>query len=278
MLQIEVELGQCNSAKTITFVCAMLSSAYNADTVAAFIQGARRLLVLTGAGMSAESGVPTFRGQDDSLWARFDPQQLATEEAWRADPALVWGWYRWRMAIVAQAQPHAGHHALVRLAGLKSTTLATQNVDDLHQRAGSEVAAHVHGRLSALRCGDCGQAWHGLLPPIDVQAPTQRLTPPVCAACGGAVRPGVVWFGEALPAADWARAESAADAADLVLVIGSSGLVYPAAGLPLRAKERGAYVVEINPEPSALSARADLHWRDSAAVALPLLLQRWPAG
>ncbi|WP_295915097.1 NAD-dependent deacylase [uncultured Xanthomonas sp.] len=252
----------------------MLSSAYNAETVAAFLHGARRLLVLTGAGMSAESGVPTFRGQDDSLWSRFDPEQLATEDAWRADPALVWGWYRWRMAIVAQAQPHAGHLALARLAEVRHTTLVTQNVDDLHQRAGSEVAAHVHGRLSALRCSDCGQPWRGLLPPIDVHTPSQRLVPPVCAACGGTVRPGVVWFGEALPAAEWARAQSAAAAADLVLVIGSSGLVYPAASLPLQAKERGACVVEINPEPSALSARADLHWRDSAAVALPLLLQQ----
>jgi NAD-dependent deacetylase len=230
-----------------------------------------RLCVLTGAGMSAESGVPTFRGTHDSLWSRFDPMRMATAEAWRADPGLVWAWYRWRMERVRGAQPHAGHRALATLAERHPhVSLVTQNVDDLHQRAGSTVHAHVHGSLFALRCFDCGQPHAG---DLDAYAPDAERVPPMrCARCGGGIRPGVVWFGEALPEPAWAAATAAAAGCALMLVVGTSGLVHPAAGLPGLARRSGALVVEINPEPTAISREAHHAWRATAAQALPLLL------
>lgn len=246
-----------------------------AKTLAPLIAGAESVAVLTGAGMSAESGIPTFRGQHNSLWSQFDPQQLATADAWRADKALVWGWYRWRMALVQHAKPHAGHIALAKLAAHASIALLTQNVDDLHERAGSPVTAHVHGSLFALRCFDCAHAYTQPLEPIDPQAAVLRMTPPTCTYCGGDIRPGVVWFGEALPEYAWSRAEAAADRCDLMLVIGTSGLVYPAAGLPALASANAARakVVEINPDTTALTPHVDMHWRTTAADALPLLLK-----
>lgn len=225
--------------------------------------------VLTGAGMSAESGIPTFRGTHDSLWSRFDPMRLATAEAWREDPALVWGWYRWRMQGVRDAQPNAGHRALAALAGRVPLSLVTQNVDDLHERAGSIVDAHVHGSLFALRCFACGRAHDG--PLDDYVDGAQRVEPMRCTGCGDRIRPGVVWFGEALPDDAWDAATEAATGCTLMLVVGTSGLVCPAAGLPALARRRGAVVVEINPEPTALSAQADHVCRGTAAVALPLL-------
>jgi len=225
--------------------------------------------VLTGAGMSAESGIPTFRGTHDSLWSRFDPARLATADAWREDPALVWGWYRWRMQRVRDAQPNAGHHALADLARRVPLSLVTQNVDDLHERAGSVVDAHVHGSLFALRCFACGRAHDG---PLDEYVDgAERAEPIRCMACGDRIRPGVVWFGEALPHHAWNAATDAATRCRLMLVVGTSGLVYPAAGLPTLARRHGATVVEINPEATALSADADHVWRATAAQALPML-------
>ncbi|MEL1263387.1 NAD-dependent deacylase [Pseudoxanthomonas putridarboris] len=242
-----------------------------ASAVARRVDEAGRVCVLTGAGMSAESGVPTFRGTQDSLWSRFDPMRLATADAWRADASLVWAWYRWRMRIVRQAQPHAGHRALAALARRHPcVSLVTQNVDDLHERAGSTVNAHVHGSLFALRCFDCGLAYDG--PLGDFLSDAQRVPPMACPACGGGIRPGVVWFGEALPDDAWDAATDAARRCDLMLVVGTSGLVHPAAGLPALARRHGATVVEINPEPTALSGEADHVWRATAAEALPGLL------
>jgi len=236
--------------------------------------GPRRVCVLTGAGMSAESGVPTFRGGGDSLWSRFDPMELATAAAWRRDPALVWAWYRWRMQLVREAAPNAGHVALAQLQqrGV-ALGIVTQNVDDLHERAGAEVAAHVHGELFALRCFACARPHAEPLP--DYVAGAERMPPPHCMHCGGDVRPGVVWFGESLPDAPWQRAQAAAIAADLVLVVGTSGLVMPAAGLPALARRHGAVVVEINSEPTPLSPEVDHVWRTTAAQALPQLLAVW---
>jgi NAD-dependent deacetylase len=250
------------------------------DTVPAAIADALRrtidtggsVSVLTGAGMSAESGIPTFRGTHDSLWSRFDPMRLATAGAWRKDPALVWGWYRWRMQRVRDAQPNAGHRALAALAQHVPLSLVTQNVDDLHERAGSVVDAHVHGSLFAPRCFACGRAHEG--PLDDYVDGVQRVEPMRCTACGDAIRPGVVWFGEALPDDAWDTATDAATRCALMLVVGTSGLVYPAAGLPALARRHGATVVEISPEPTALSADVDHVWRTTAAQALPLLLDR----
>nr|WP_298125866.1 NAD-dependent deacylase [uncultured Pseudoxanthomonas sp.] len=239
------------------------------DVLRRTIDSGGHICVLTGAGMSAESGIPTFRGSHDSLWSRFDPMRLATAGAWREDPALVWGWYRWRMQLVREAQPNAGHRALAELARRVPLWLVTQNVDDLHERGGSVVDAHVHGSLFALRCFACAHAHEG---PLDEYVgDAQRVEPMRCVACGDRIRPGVVWFGEALPDDAWATAVDAATRCALMLVVGTSGLVYPAAGLPALARRHGAIVVEINPEPTALSADADHVWRATAAQALPLL-------
>lgn len=236
------------------------------------LRAARRPLLLTGAGMSAESGIATFRGGEAGLWSRFDPMQLATPEAFDSDPALVWAWYRWRMAGIAAAQPHAGHRALAELATLKSgLVLVTQNVDDLHERAGSIEVLHLHGEIAATRCRRCGSAQRVDIDPDWARAPLLRAEPPPCLRCGGLLRPGVVWFGESLPESTFAAAERAAKAADLVLVIGTSGLVYPAAGLPDIAPD-ACPRYEINPQPSALSARMGGLWRASAGTALPRLL------
>jgi len=226
--------------------------------------------VVTGAGMSAESGIPTFRGTHDSLWSRFDPMTLATETAWRTDRALVWGWYRWRMALVANAQPNAGHLALARMADAVDMQLVTQNVDDLHERAGSTVAAHVHGSLFALRCFGCGRGHDALLEPLVPEAAPLRAAPPSCVYCQGDVRPGVVWFGESLSEDAWQRAVAATRCA-VMLVVGTSGLIQPAASLPALARRQGAYVVELNPARSALSETVDAHWPLTAAQGLPLL-------
>ena len=230
------------------------------------------LTVLTGAGMSAESGLATFRDAQTGLWANQDPASLATPEAWEADPARVWAWYRWRMTLMTRAQPNAGHRALAEWSEVGDAHLwvVTQNVDDLHERAGSDVLAHLHGSIFALRCSRCGQDADAVGEPLT--EPVERLDPPVCVHCGGLVRPGIVWFGEALPQDALERAEAATLSADLVLVIGTSGIVYPAAGLPIMAHHRGVPVVGINPEETDLSDIATATWRVPAGEALPALL------
>lgn len=232
-----------------------------------WVDTARTIFVLTGAGVSAESGVPTFRDALTGLWARFDPEELATEEAFRRQPALVWQWYEHRRALVSTARPNPAHYALAALAGQKSTTLVTQNIDGLHQRAGSEHVVELHGNLFANKwldgCGRCDT-----VPAIPGE-------PPHCALCGAMMRPGVVWFGEDLPRVARFRADHAAQNCDLCLVVGTSGLVYPAAALPGLAKEHGARVLLVNPEPSALDATADLVLSAPAGQCLPML---WPQG
>ncbi len=233
---------------------------------------ATTICVLTGAGMSAESGIPTFRDAQVGLWARFDPQELATPAAWEQDPAQVWAWYAWRAGLVQRASPNAGHRALAnwqRRPGV-SLQIATQNVDDLHERAGATVLAHVHGSLFALRCAACAAPSPTAYP--QVLEPVARLDPPVCRVCPGRIRPGVVWFGEALPEEEFQAAVDAAQQADLVVVVGTSGLVYPAAALPVLAAESGVPVVELNPHPSAVGEVASVSWRVPAAVGLPHLV------
>lgn len=240
--------------------------------VLAAVRAARRVVVLTGAGMSAESGIPTFRGAEGSLWEEFDPVTLASQEGWDAEPELVWAWYAWRMGLVRRAAPNAGHEALARWAdaGAAQVLIATQNVDDLHERAGSGVLAHVHGSLFALRCSVCGEPYEG---EVDIpDEPVQRLEPEVCEACGEYVRPGVVWFGEMLPHGAFDACVDAVLDADLVLVVGTSGIVYPFASLPDLARGHGACVVEINPTGTDLSAGLDHTWRTTAARGLPALV------
>ncbi|GAB48909.1 SIR2 family NAD-dependent protein deacylase [Mobilicoccus pelagius] len=236
-------------------------------------RAARRVTVLTGAGMSAESGVPTFRGAEGSLWEEFDPIALASPKGWDEDPELVWAWYAWRMGLARGVDPNAGHRALAQwaAAGDAEVVIATQNIDDLHERAGSDVLAHVHGSLFAVRCSMCDAPYTG---EVDIPAePVQRLEPPLCEECGEYVRPGVVWFGEMLPEGAFDAAVDACLETDLVLVVGTSGIVYPFASLPDIARGHGVPVVEINPADTELSEGVDHVWRATAATALPALVE-----
>ncbi len=198
------------------------------------MRNARRIAVLTGAGVSAESGIPTFRG-NGGLWKQYRAEDLATPEAFARDPKLVWEWYDWRRGLIAGARPNAGHIALAELESRSPNfTLITQNVDDLHERAGSKNVLHVHGSIWKLCCLACGRESE------DMRSPLPEIPP--CCVCGGLLRPGVVWFGESLPRAIWEQAEQAARLADILLVVGTSAVVYPAAGLIHCAKE----VIEVN--------------------------------
>lgn len=236
------------------------------------IGGAEWITVFSGAGMSAESGIGTFRDAQTGLWERFDPTQLASPEGWDDDPDLVWGWYQWRARQVRDAAPNAGHHALAELGRSRSVMIVTQNVDDLHERAGSGSVCHLHGSLFAPRCSRCGAPYEGR--DADPSGATgEPMEPPTCPVCLSAIRPGVVWFGENLPADAWTAAESAIRGAQVVVVIGTSGVVYPAAALPERAAAAGIPVIECNPEPSALTPITTASLRISAAVGIPAMVR-----
>lgn len=238
------------------------------ETVKPWIDEARRIAVLTGAGMSAESGVPTFRDALTGLWAQFNPEDLATEAAFRAHPARVWDWYAERRSAFNTVEPNAGHRALAAFARHHPgrLTLITQNVDGLHQRADHVDAIALHGNIAQDHWLDTPRA---CCLPGSVAAGR----PPSCAVCGNLRRPSVVWFGEPLPAAALAAGEAAARACDLMLVVGTSGVVYPAAGLALTAHQRGARVVIINPDATDLDPVADVCLREPAARCLPPLLE-----
>jgi NAD-dependent deacetylase len=232
---------------------------------ARLLGAAQRVCVLTGAGISAESGIPTFRDAQQGLWANYDPMQLATPEGFAQDPELVWGWYESRRAIIAKAQPNPGHYALAQLARVvPSLALVTQNIDGLHQRAGSTDVIEYHGNIMRDRCTlEGGAAERRSLP-------TDRL--PHCASCGGLLRPDVVWFGELIPRDALYLADAAAADCDLFLSVGTSSLVYPAAGLAETALRRGARVIEINPNPTELSGLAQVVLRGRSGEILPSLL------
>jgi len=235
------------------------------DSVRALIANSTRLAVLTGAGISAESGIPTFRGTG-GLWRNFKPEDLATPGAFARDPKLVWEWYDWRRSIVAQAQPNAGHRALVSLAKrVPRLTLITQNVDGLHERAGSENVLRLHGSIWTTRCLECGTER------IDDRVPLPELAPKC--SCGGLMRPGVVWFGEGLPVDVWRNAEQAARNADVLLVVGTSAAVYPAASLVPIAAGAGATIIEINPDETPISGLVTHSLRGRAAELLPRLIE-----
>jgi NAD-dependent deacetylase len=232
---------------------------------ARLLRAARHVCVLTGAGISAESGIPTFRDALTGLWARFRPEDLATPGAFERDPQLVWEWYEARRAQVRRTEPNAGHRALVEIAARAPRfTLVTQNVDGLHQRAGSTAVLEYHGNILRDRCtveqviaDRSEESRHGL---------------PRCAACGGLLRPDVVWFGEAIPAGPMVAAATAARDCDLFLSIGTSSLVYPAAGLAEAALDAGAKVVEINPSRTELSDAAALVLSGPSGIVLPRLV------
>jgi NAD-dependent deacetylase len=209
------------------------------EALIAALHAARHVAVLTGAGVSAESGIPTFRDAQTGLWARYSPEELASPEAFRRNPRLVWQWYAWRRKLVAEAQPNAGHYALARLERLAPRlTLITQNVDGLHRRAGSADPIELHGSLARARCAADGTLYESWEEGDEL--------PPRCPACDAYLRPDVVWFGELLPKAELAGAWEAARSCDLFLSVGTSGLVEPAASLPRLAYTSGATVAVIN--------------------------------
>ena len=234
------------------------------------------MVVFTGAGVSAESGIPTFRDRQTGLWQNFDAESLATPAAFERDPALVWGWYEWRRCKVLASEPNAAHRTIAALARrLPCVTLVTQNVDDLHERAGSPEVLHLHGRLCAPYCSACERAYEAAAPAEP--AGGRRLEPPRCTHCGGRIRPGVVWFGESLPRRPWEQAVDAALGCDAFLSIGTSSLVEPAASLPRAAIAAGAATIQVNIDSTYLDPVATLNLRGPAASVLPRLVgEVWP--
>jgi NAD-dependent deacetylase len=230
------------------------------------LRDATRVLVLTGAGISAESGVPTFRGPE-GLWRTFRPEDLATPEAFARDPKLVWEWYDWRRGRIAPLRPNAAHESVAALEKrTPSFLLATQNVDGLHAVAGSRSMIELHGSLWRVRCADrCGVV-------LDDRCVPHPDLPPRC-RCGALLRPDVVWFGEALPAGLLERALAAAQQAQVILVVGTSSLVYPAAMLPEVGRRHGAFVVEVNPDVTPLTPLANESLRGRAAEVVPALVE-----
>lgn len=234
------------------------------DTSARALREARYVAVLTGAGVSADSGVPTFRDAQTGLWAKYDPHELATPEAFARNPKLVWDWYAERRAMIARVDPNPAHYALAELEGLvPGFLLATQNVDGLHRRAGSRKLVELHGNILRVRCSACG-----------IHADTwSDASPPPCASCGAHLRPDVVWFNELLPADAQSAASDAAKACDVYLVAGTSAEVYPAAALPRIALRNGACVIEVNPDTTPLTDSATCSLRGKAGDVLPQLVR-----
>ena len=229
------------------------------------LQNAHKISALTGSGVSDESGVPTFRDAQTGLWAHFEPQDLATPEAFDRDPRLVWEWYEWRRELVSRAEPNAAHRALAELGRrANSFTLITQNVDGLHQRAGSAYVVELHGNIARTVCSAERTV---------VEPPGNGEKPPRCPRCGAYLRPDVVWFGESLPVEAFGVAFEAARDCDVFLSIGTSSLVQPAASLPVEALSGGATVVEVNPDRTPLSAHATFTLQGAAGEVLPALVK-----
>lgn len=221
---------------------------------------AQKIEVFTGAGMSADSGIATFRDPDTGLWENVDPIAMASIDSWAKDPQTMWEWYLYRADLVTEAEPNAGH---IAIASDPRVSVTTQNIDDLHERAGSTNVIHLHGSLFAYRCSMCARPWRG---------PVSKEAPPTCPLCENLVRPGVVWFGEGLPQREWGEAEKRMREADAVVIVGTSGVVFPAAGLPLIAHERGVPIIEVSPKPTDLTAYATEFIQGTAAEVLPTLL------
>jgi NAD-dependent deacetylase len=235
------------------------------DEARGWLFGSDRVFVLTGAGVSAESGIPTFRGED-GLWRSHRPEELATPYAFARDPKLVWEFYDWRRRIIAEKGPNAAHRALQTLEKkVPLFTLVTQNVDGLHRKAGSENLIELHGNIWRVRCTSCGREFENYDVPVAI--------PPECSDCGQMLRPGVVWFGESLPQGELAKAFRAASECDVALIVGTSGVVQPAASLATKAKRSGAKVVEVNLEETPNTAWVDIALLGKAGEILPQLVQ-----
>ena len=230
-----------------------------------FLRKAERVAVLTGAGVSQESGLRTFRDAQMGLWAQYKPEDLASPEAFARDPKLVWDWYAMRREKVRSVEPNPGHFALAEMEKrVPKFTLITQNVDGLHRKAGSMNILELHGNLQRVRCSECGMfadTWE------------ENGEVPRCAGCGGMLRPHVVWFGEALPRSELEAAVEAARTCHVFFSIGTSGLVQPAAALPFAAKNKGAVIVEINLEPTPLTPKVDFFLQGKSGDVLPALVK-----
>lgn len=253
----------------------MTPTPHDLDQLRRLIATAGSITVLTGAGVSAESGIPTFRDAQTGYWARFRPEDLATPEAFRRDPDLVWRWYAERRRAVLGVEPNEGHRALARLEGrVERFSLVTQNVDGLHARAGSREVIELHGSILRVRClNSCVIYTAGAATTPEAEAVFAADTPPRCPHCGDLLRPDVVWFGESLPDAAIEAAVAAAENCNLFLSVGTSTVVYPAAMLPDAARDAGATVVEINPAETPFTARASLSIRGTAATVLPAVIE-----
>jgi NAD-dependent deacetylase len=238
------------------------------QTAARVLARSAKLAVFTGAGISKESGIPTFREPETGLWAQYDPMQLATPEAYRKDPAFVWSWYEHRFGVAADAEPNPGHLAIAELESLlPRVVIITQNIDGLHQRAGSSQVIELHGSMHSFRCIDGrhrGYCWEDFA--------DQEEKPPRCPECGDFLRPEVVWFGEGLPPDALNAAQRLSAGCDVMLIVGTSGVVYPAAAMPMIAKEAGATVIDVNPERDALAQTCDLFLRGPGGEVLPELV------
>jgi NAD-dependent deacetylase len=233
------------------------------------ISNARRLVVLTGAGVSKESGIPTFREAQDGLWARYDPMEMASERGFLRNPKLVWEWYEYRFGMVASAQPNAGHVAIAGLeAVVPAVTVVTQNIDGLHQAGGSTRVLELHGSIRRYKCFG---GKHTGYTRDDLAGQAEK--PPRCPACGDLIRPDIVWFGEYLPQQVMQEAYAACRAADVALVVGTSGIVQPAASLPFVAQDAGATVIDVNPDDDEISSRADIFLQGKGGEVLPRLLE-----
>lgn len=240
---------------------------------AALLRASQRPVVLTGAGVSKELGVPTFRDAATGLWSKYDATELATPQAFRRNPDLVWRFYQYRRQTTNLAKPNPGHVALAELEKLKPTLwIITQNVDDLHEQAGSTHVIRLHGRL---RDSKCSQNCKGDPTLIDLERYQLNAldTAPRCPHCGARIRPDVVWFNEILPSGPLDAAWTAVAQADLMLIVGTSGMVHPAADMPMDAHDRGVPVIEVNPQPSALTAIADIWIGEASGDALPELVR-----
>lgn len=242
-----------------------MASGSDLGIVKQHLAASRSITVLTGAGISADSGVPTFRGAD-GLWKNFRAEDLATPEAFERDPRLVWEWYNWRRGLLATKQPNDAHRTIVELERrCPNFWLITQNVDGLHRDAGSRKLSEIHGNIWRVRCTSCGAAAINRDVPISI--------PPSCAHCGSLLRPHIVWFGESLFTDDLDHCSSVLKHCDVLLVIGTSGVVYPAARFASIAKEAGAFVAEINLDPTPQSALVDISLQGRAKDLVPLLLE-----
>jgi len=225
-----------------------------------------KVAVLTGSGISADSGIPTFRGKD-GIWKKFQPEELANFNAFIHNPSLVQSWYNHRKEIIQKVKPNASHYALAELEKLVSDCwIITQNIDNLHQSAGSQQVVELHGNIFKNYCIKCNKRYDG------TDSIKKRGEPYQC-ECGGLIRPDVVWFGELLPTEEYRKAEQVCQMSDLLMSIGTSGIVYPAAGLPLIAKKNGAFLIEINPNPTEISYIMDINFRQESEEVLPLIIQ-----